>query len=935
MSVSIEDVLALLPELFPVEQQISLTNIRPNPKNPGRRLTPSEIQVLADNIAQRGLVNAIKVRPDRDNPLAPGVQLHPDNPRLRSDGQPWALEDFNWEILAGENRYRAFDLLKRPKIPGFILNPSPQEANEIMWLDNDVRERGWWAAYQAIEMEIEANPNLTMQEVADNLKMDKDKVSRALRLLPLLGPKTRDLILGVSESKNNGILDLGEMATARLGDLGPYPPYKPGSWQKARAQGQEPPKLWPYPPVPPQTQDLVHQAMFVAGDQEMSESQVKGLVAHIKSGGDPEQYRPGMAPPKTRISKGLGQPVPKTQPEAAVSEGIEDSQPPAPTPTSTQTQPVKVAPEVPKGEGNNTFLAGLTEVFQGFSAAAIKDALGKLPENKWQAVGYILEKGIKALRHLVGRLIKFLGSHIGKAIHGIAEAGANQFVPLGSRSGGKSSSYRSHLSQTPFKALGHGVAYLFITLFCYSTLLSTIGSFTPFIGPWVQTHVIQLVHWLWSLLLGACGSTLQKPLWFFGACVILLTWIHKTFKPGFWPMAFLAVLLLVTWHFKGWVMGELNISIPEETSISPPQKTSTISIPQVANPAPPKEVEQVVAQAKKPKTRAVAHSGSTLASRFQTERRGLVVPDQEKGAGTPNPALSPSKGSSLQTPNFISVRPWSPAEEPLESFQDELALIPQPCLIKEFPMTPDTEMGADMATHRINDLQDEERYSTFIGRDRHRVVSATPNPAGLTLSFQGGLDLGALSGVLSGGLVGGASNNGLEIYWEDLKGIHCNKIQTLSDNLKAIYQCSLMVPGMKKPLIVQCSSADDCERLVSALQFWVRTARKGTNAPMSGLPYPNQGVLLGDGNQVNVTWADSPIDKSGLINGDHIWGVDQNPAKQPGKDETQTALQNLSSGNHTLYAINPGEWEKAHRYTDPRKGTPYHAKLEKVGLSVP
>ena len=287
MSVSIEEVLVLLPELFPGIQQIPLKNIRPNPKNPGRRLTPDEIQVLADNIAQRGLVNAIKVRPDRDTPLAAGVQLHTDNPRLRGDGQPWTLDDFNWEILAGENRYRAFGLLNRERIQGFILNPPPQEANEIMWLDNDIRDRGWWAAYQVIEMEIEANPYLTIQQVGANLKMDRDKVSRALRLLPLLGPKTRDLLCGITALENKGIFDLSENATARLGDLSPYSANKPGSWLKAQVDGQEPNKLWPYPPIPHETQELVHRALVEAGYQGMSESQVRGLVAHIKAGGEP------------------------------------------------------------------------------------------------------------------------------------------------------------------------------------------------------------------------------------------------------------------------------------------------------------------------------------------------------------------------------------------------------------------------------------------------------------------------------------------------------------------------------------------------------------------------------------------------------------------------------------------------------------------------
>jgi len=104
---------------------------------------------------------------------------------------------------------------------------------------------------------------------------------------------------------------------------------------------------------------------------------------------------------------------------------------------------------------------------------------------------------------------------------------------------------------------------------------------------------------------------------------------------------------------------------------------------------------------------------------------------------------------------------------------------------------------------------------------------------------------------------------------------------------------------------------------------------------MSGLPYVNQGVLLGDGNKVDVTWVGSPIDKSGLITGDHIWGVDQNPASQPGENEIQTALQNLPSGNHTFYAINPSEWNKWKGSLNTRRGNPYHAKLEKLTLVVP
>lgn len=311
MSVSIEEVLALLPVLFPGTQQIPLKNIRPNPKNPGPPITDDEIQDLADNISQSGLLNPIKVRPDRANPLAGGAQLHPDNPRLRGDGKPWSIEDFNFEILAGENRYRAFGRLQRETIPGFVLNPTAKEAVKITHLDNDVRDRGWWAAYQSIEQLIQADPNLTQRQVAVELKMDAGRVNRALGLLPLLNPGARELIVANCNNSNKGIWGISESATLRLADLGPGTGLKPGVKKKAPITGSsldpvlanhgprlvasaqlgaETQKLWPYPPIPAETQDKVKRTLAVAIDQELTEQGVKGLVSWVQEGHDPEDY---------------------------------------------------------------------------------------------------------------------------------------------------------------------------------------------------------------------------------------------------------------------------------------------------------------------------------------------------------------------------------------------------------------------------------------------------------------------------------------------------------------------------------------------------------------------------------------------------------------------------------------------------------------------
>jgi hypothetical protein len=128
MPVSIEDVLVLLPELFPAEQPIPLNNIKPNPFNPGPTFTQEKIDKMADDLNQNGLWNAITVRPHPTKPLVDGVQLHPDNPRLRGDGQPWKLEDFNFEILGGHLRTLGAEKLKWPTIKGVIKNWNNEDA---------------------------------------------------------------------------------------------------------------------------------------------------------------------------------------------------------------------------------------------------------------------------------------------------------------------------------------------------------------------------------------------------------------------------------------------------------------------------------------------------------------------------------------------------------------------------------------------------------------------------------------------------------------------------------------------------------------------------------------------------------------------------------------------------------------------------------------
>ena len=292
--VSIQALLAALPEMFPGTQNIPLKNIHPNPDNPGAAITEEQIKELGENMKARGLLNAIRVNPDRANPLVGGAQPHPDNFRIKANGQPWELGDFNFIVLTGENRYRAALWLKWETIQGHILNPTAEEAVVINHLDNDVRERGWWASYQSIENLIKANPNLTQREVGARLKLDKDKVGRALRLLPLLNPASRAYLVGDSDKLNKGIRGILEMPAARLGGLGPAWTFKRGG------NPNDPPQaLYPYPPIPPETQDLVYRTLMVASDRQMTEVQVARLVEGVNAGEAPESFKAIVIQPKT------------------------------------------------------------------------------------------------------------------------------------------------------------------------------------------------------------------------------------------------------------------------------------------------------------------------------------------------------------------------------------------------------------------------------------------------------------------------------------------------------------------------------------------------------------------------------------------------------------------------------------------------------------
>jgi len=851
-----------------VLSRIPLSQIRPSPRNTRRVIREEMVEARRASMANDGQANPITVRTLTEEEKATSGEVL-------------------YEIVDGEIRYRAALKNGDKEIDAYIKNLTPDEAYQESIKGNRGFKPGWFEDYVAMVELKKIVKNIRIEEIADLFEMDKSDVSHALQFIPRL--KNKAILEIFDKSKNlQKPLKIDEAPIYRLNDL------------------SDP--------------EDIDKALPIVIDRQFTEPQVKDLVAHIQAGGDPAQFEPKAvvrkprkgqktaSTPRSHIDGApegpnaqVGQP-PEAE-EAGVSAGLKIE--PALAPQPAQPAPAGIAEPATKADkskedGSETFWDGFKQIFQGLSSAAIKDALGKVPKgSKWQSTGYILEKGGKALGHALGKLAVHLGRSIGKAIHTIAKAGANQFAPLG-----KSGSYKSHLSQTPLKGLGHGVVYLFITLFCYSALISSLGSFIPGVGPWVQAHLILLAHWLGSLLLGAAWNTLQKPLWYLGACLILLTWIHKTFKPGFGWILFMGALLLAAWWFRS----EWQRYIPEAGSFQSaadgrPQTVSTQTLP------PPDEVKPSAVNPPQSMIATPTSPGLAVSKPSTVDRRfALSKRSASNGLSTnTRHVVKPTVVAPAPIAQSEPLKAWTSAHEPLEVLLAELEIIPQPCVIKPYTPALDTEMSVNMATRRANDLTDSERYKAFIGHDHQTIVSATPNPEGLTLNFQGGIDLGAFSG----GLLGGAAKNDLHIYWEDLKTIHCSEIQVASFDPKTLYQCSLVVSGFKKPFTVQCSSEEDCAHLVSALQFWVRTARKGANAPMAGLPYLNQGLGLQGDAIVKTLWDDSPAQKAGVQLGERVWSVETNKPKRDDRGEVERELEGFASGSHTLFVVTQADWEKA------------------------
>jgi ParB family chromosome partitioning protein len=163
--------------------QLDLDRIRPNTEQPRRVFDQVSLEELAASMKREGVLQPIIVRPV-------------------GDGQ--------YELIAGERRWRAAQIAGLLKIPALVREVDSDRVLEMTLIENlqreDLNPIESASAFRALIDDL----GLTQQEVAQRIGKQRATVSNMLRLLDLPGPVKQKLRDGsVSTGHAKAIASLG------------------------------------------------------------------------------------------------------------------------------------------------------------------------------------------------------------------------------------------------------------------------------------------------------------------------------------------------------------------------------------------------------------------------------------------------------------------------------------------------------------------------------------------------------------------------------------------------------------------------------------------------------------------------------------------------------------------------------------------------------
>ncbi len=195
-----------------VVPEVLLESIIPNPRQPRRAFREDDPRLLelSTSIKEHGLIQPIIVMRLDNAPAPQDTSNTVGSSWLAEDVQPYSANKeetssnaIQYQIIAGERRWRAARLAGLTKVPVVIKDVTPLQMLEMALIENiqraDLNPIEEALAYQALIQEF----GLTQEMVAKQVGKDRTTITNSLRLLQL-APKVRDALINQPENFSEG-----------------------------------------------------------------------------------------------------------------------------------------------------------------------------------------------------------------------------------------------------------------------------------------------------------------------------------------------------------------------------------------------------------------------------------------------------------------------------------------------------------------------------------------------------------------------------------------------------------------------------------------------------------------------------------------------------------------------------------------------------------
>lgn len=156
-------------------QSVRVSRIIPNPDQPRRYFDDENIKELADSVRELGIIQPLTVI-DKENGF--------------------------YELVSGERRLRAAQMVGLQRVPCVIITPTDEEKELIMLVENIQREDLTYIEEARAYKKIIDTHNLTQTELAEKIGKKQSTISNKLRLLRL-GDEVLDKLMAANLSERH------------------------------------------------------------------------------------------------------------------------------------------------------------------------------------------------------------------------------------------------------------------------------------------------------------------------------------------------------------------------------------------------------------------------------------------------------------------------------------------------------------------------------------------------------------------------------------------------------------------------------------------------------------------------------------------------------------------------------------------------------------